>query len=107
MDDRVHAFGHLEDGLGIGEIADYRFLIGLEVFDLHTVRDADAAGQRRQPPPELRAKTAGGAGQENCVEMRVHRAASAGSRAATARPDRKSTRLNSSHVKISYAVFCL
>src|SRR6266700_7110555 len=24
-----------------------------------------------------------------------------------ARPDRKSTRLNSSHVKISYAVFCL
>src|SRR5690606_41619098 len=25
----------------------------------------------------------------------------------TARPDRKSTRLNSSHVKISYAVFCL
>src|SRR5207249_12022813 len=28
-------------------------------------------------------------------------------RAATARPDRKSTRLNSSHVSISYAVFCL
>src|SRR5690606_41240967 len=27
--------------------------------------------------------------------------------AACARPDRKSTRLNSSHVKISYAVFCL
>src|SRR5690606_39285315 len=26
---------------------------------------------------------------------------------ATARIDRKSTRLNSSHVKISYAVFCL
>src|SRR5690606_41425557 len=26
---------------------------------------------------------------------------------ATSRPDRKSTRLNSSHVKISYAVFCL
>src|SRR5690606_40343715 len=25
----------------------------------------------------------------------------------TPRPDRKSTRLNSSHVKISYAVFCL
>src|SRR5690606_42003684 len=33
-----------------------------------------------------------------------------GSRCATGRPskrDRKSTRLNSSHVKISYAVFCL
>src|SRR5690606_39968216 len=27
--------------------------------------------------------------------------------AAAAAPDRKSTRLNSSHVKISYAVFCL
>src|SRR5690625_2085205 len=26
---------------------------------------------------------------------------------ATSRPDRKSTRLNSSHVAISYAVFCL
>src|SRR5690606_40028241 len=30
-----------------------------------------------------------------------------GAGAADARPDRKSTRLNSSHVKISYAVFCL
>src|SRR5690606_41408050 len=28
-------------------------------------------------------------------------------RTASGRPDRKSTRLNSSHVKISYAVFCL
>src|SRR5207302_10655711 len=28
-------------------------------------------------------------------------------RYALAHPDRKSTRLNSSHVKISYAVFCL
>src|SRR5699024_11729655 len=27
--------------------------------------------------------------------------------AASSRPDRKSTRLNSSHVSISYAVFCL
>src|SRR5690606_40978236 len=30
-----------------------------------------------------------------------------GGRAATGLSDRKSTRLNSSHVKISYAVFCL
>src|SRR5580700_6728758 len=29
------------------------------------------------------------------------------SRSSTPRPDRKSTRLNSSHVEISYAVFCL
>src|SRR5690606_41056742 len=28
-------------------------------------------------------------------------------RSSPRRPDRKSTRLNSSHVKISYAVFCL
>src|SRR5690606_41575175 len=34
-----------------------------------------------------------------------HEARHAG--AAPVRPDRKSTRLNSSHVKISYAVFCL
>src|SRR5690606_39853245 len=31
----------------------------------------------------------------------------AGLRGGTVRLDRKSTRLNSSHVKISYAVFCL
>src|SRR5690606_41676272 len=35
------------------------------------------------------------------------RAASLPVFAITGRPDRKSTRLNSSHVKISYAVFCL
>src|SRR5436309_9642904 len=33
--------------------------------------------------------------------------AGAGRRATVAAVDRKSTRLNSSHVKISYAVFCL
>src|SRR5580700_1057725 len=32
---------------------------------------------------------------------------SASGRSGYARPDRKSTRLNSSHVEISYAVFCL
>src|SRR2546426_1311239 len=31
----------------------------------------------------------------------------AGARGGAARPDRKSTRLNSSHLVISYAVFCL
>src|SRR5690606_41274720 len=37
-----------------------------------------------------------------------HRAPRGGNRAGAPRPtDRKSTRLNSSHVKISYAVFCL
>src|SRR5215475_5424399 len=32
---------------------------------------------------------------------------SSGSASQCSQPDRKSTRLNSSHVKISYAVFCL
>src|SRR6266511_5267889 len=43
---------------------------------------------------------AGGAGRP--VRHRRHRG-----RRRTQLPDRKSTRLNSSHVKISYAVFCL
>src|SRR6266511_4426490 len=34
-------------------------------------------------------------------------AAVCGPRTSSLRPDRKSTRLNSSHVTISYAVFCL
>src|SRR3989442_14385321 len=34
-------------------------------------------------------------------------AAAAGPPRRAAQPDRKSTRLNSSHVRISYAVFCL
>src|SRR5436309_10780511 len=38
---------------------------------------------------------------------RVGDSGKAEGRPGTARADRKSTRLNSSHVKISYAVFCL
>src|SRR5215475_15146524 len=38
---------------------------------------------------------------------RYCRASRRSSPVARRRPDRKSTRLNSSHVKISYAVFCL
>src|SRR5439155_24954922 len=38
---------------------------------------------------------------------RVRRAARSGNRRSLGRGDRKSTRLNSSHVAISYAVFCL
>src|SRR5690606_41228853 len=39
--------------------------------------------------------------------MRVQRLLGGVPRAFPTRADRKSTRLNSSHVKISYAVFCL
>src|SRR6266511_790536 len=42
-------------------------------------------------------------GPESCVGVRE----GAGEALAGVRVDRKSTRLNSSHVKISYAVFCL
>src|SRR5205814_8016229 len=40
-------------------------------------------------------------------EFRVHARAEAGQAPGHARIDRKSTRLNSSHLGISYAVFCL
>src|SRR5690349_22530753 len=40
-------------------------------------------------------------------DRRERQPAGGGRRAAAGREDRKSTRLNSSHVEISYAVFCL
>src|SRR5690606_39472305 len=42
-----------------------------------------------------------------CLAQRVHLAQMLGEEFPWPAPDRKSTRLNSSHVKISYAVFCL
>src|SRR5438874_8069482 len=41
------------------------------------------------------------------IGLDVHKDSIAVAYAATDGPDRKSTRLNSSHVEISYAVFCL
>src|SRR5256885_13214826 len=41
------------------------------------------------------------------VRAAVHRAGLGGDRHPAQREDRKSTRLNSSHLVISYAVFCL
>src|SRR3712207_7150575 len=61
-------------------------------------REVDADRGARPPPPR------GGAhrgGPLDRPELAV-----SGRRAAR-RPDRKSTRLNSSHANISYAVFCL
>src|SRR5690349_23941771 len=55
-----------------------------------------APSARRAPAPARRAPRAPAAGARDA------RRAGAG-----ARRDRKSTRLNSSHVEISYAVFCL
>src|SRR5437667_3640254 len=62
-------------------------------------------GRRRGAPPP-----AAGAGPRwrPRAPARARAANPPGGRAATAgRADRKSTRLNSSHITISYAVFCL
>src|SRR3989442_10731456 len=48
-----------------------------------------------------------GAGQRVRIVTRDSEFVEGSVMAASARPDRKSTRLNSSHVRISYAVFCL
>src|SRR5690606_7329812 len=45
--------------------------------------------------------------QRRQLEMDLRQAMSRGEMALQYQPNRKSTRLNSSHVKISYAVFCL
>src|SRR3712207_8025111 len=58
-------------------------------------RGARGAADRHRPLPTLRAP--GGGSDATCLDGSAHRA----------REDRKSTRLNSSHANISYAVFCL
>src|SRR3712207_8469486 len=58
-------------------------------------RRRDQDGQRVVAAQDDRAATAAGAGGTEVGE------------ALEQRPDRKSTRLNSSHANISYAVFCL
>src|SRR5690606_41653962 len=71
----------------VGRLLGARGLVDLGGDDLRF--EADAAEQLA--PPRRR----GGEHQRR------------GAVGAAAHPDRKSTRLNSSHVKISYAVFCL
>src|SRR5690349_22550369 len=49
-----------------------------------------------------------GAGRvDGAVDVRLRREVHDGARPVACQQDRKSTRLNSSHVEISYAVFCL
>src|SRR3712207_7085344 len=66
----------------------------------------------RSAGPARRARTAAGdtsplAGPERGQRVRGFRAADRLRRGLYQREDRKSTRLNSSHANISYAVFCL
>src|SRR3712207_8188009 len=62
-------------------------------------RSRRAAARRLRPALDLRR-------QGRLAAVAAHLAAEA-QPAARLRPDRKSTRLNSSHANISYAVFCL
>src|SRR3712207_8218484 len=64
-------------------------------------------GRRDEPAVEPRPRDDALSGQEarNCHGT-TSRTTTNGGRDATT-PDRKSTRLNSSHANISYAVFCL
>src|SRR5690606_30059010 len=96
---RVDAFGtHHELGeVGRGELLVQRQVearrTGADVGD--EVVDTLAFGEHRFQPLRLR----GGRAQRRAFgQFHVHH---------QLRPDRKSTRLNSSHVKSSYAVFCL
>src|SRR3989442_10404084 len=68
---------------------------------------------RSQSPPHTRRARLRGSGRHSLLRDAPRRGevvarSAAARRAAAARGrDRKSTRLNSSHVRISYAVFCL
>src|SRR6266850_6861131 len=82
------------------------------VRQLHAADDPRQGGrvlaQRRRERGARRAR--GARRRRRGGSHRRHRAghsASARESAASRRPDRKSTRLNSSHLVISYAVFCL
>src|SRR5690606_38647334 len=69
------------------------------------LRQGRASGRRRRAAVPLRPAERRQGGRP---VLRARRAADRGRRAdPRGRADRKSTRLNSSHVKISYAVFCL
>src|SRR5690606_39489104 len=63
----------------------------------HPVRHVGQGEREEQRPSRLGQATRGHAAPDVALHDPRHAAV----------PDRKSTRLNSSHVKISYAVFCL
>src|SRR3712207_8039275 len=68
------------------------------------VRLVGVALRDRAPDGEGRLPRRAACGRRNPV---VDRGPARGGRSTGPRPDRKSTRLNSSHANISYAVFCL
>src|SRR5256885_7180598 len=62
---------------------------------------------RSRAPPRLPQRDRGALGRRGLVAHGVPRGRGARQRQCDRRADRKSTRLNSSHLVISYAVFCL
>src|SRR5207302_11455355 len=78
-----------------------------EIYTL-SLHDALPISGRRRAAADPRASGGrGGADPRRPVAPTCGAVRAAPSRALGRRRDRKSTRLNSSHVKISYAVFCL
>src|SRR5690349_24078106 len=73
------------------------------LFPYTTLFRSRSGGRRRLRPRQLRPR----ARRLDAVEARRRDARLGAQLAADRRADRKSTRLNSSHVEISYAVFCL
>src|SRR5256885_8745910 len=65
----------------------------------------EGSGQQYTQPLQWRSTGTGGLSAENSFS--VPKGAKLGSYSVELRGDRKSTRLNSSHLVISYAVFCL
>src|SRR5690606_40745824 len=74
---------------------------------LRAHRPAAVAAAQRERLSRLRARPARAAGVHPPLPLAGHAARGDPPPARVRRQDRKSTRLNSSHVKISYAVFCL
>src|SRR3989442_9715543 len=66
--------------------------------------DGSYTPSRRSPPPKFRVS---GTSSSNRAWSALKRTSNEGSPLGFGDGDRKSTRLNSSHVRISYAVFCL
>src|SRR5690606_41304060 len=83
-----------------------------DALPIYHLKDEDHDKCATTAPPERHTETAG---QSTSAPVRHHCATTerhSGAVSAPVRPpkggrDRKSTRLNSSHVKSSYAVFCL
>src|SRR5690606_41705772 len=80
------------------------FFIYFPLADIYTLSLHDALPILRSIPPSTSSPTSR---RSRRISTSCRRASTGTRRSSTARSDRKSTRLNSSHVKISYAVFCL